>query len=60
MRFFIIIFLIAVLLLSIIKIDDTDTWTHLSLGKLIFNLKALPEKESFNFPVLDMPFHDPE
>jgi tetratricopeptide (TPR) repeat protein len=56
----IIIFLICVFLLSIIKIEDTDTWTHLSLGKLIFNLKGLPAKEPFNYPSLDKTFLNPE
>ena len=59
-KLLVIVFLICVFLLSLIKIEDTDTWTHLSLGKLVFNLKALPEKEPFNFPGLDRPFHDPE
>ena len=56
----IIVFLCCVFLLALIKIEDTDTWTHLSLGKLILTLKGLPEKEPFTFPSFDKPFHDPE
>lgn len=59
-RILTIIFLTCVFLLSLIKIEDTDTWTHLSLGRLIFSLKGFPEHEQFNFPSLDKPFYNPE
>jgi len=60
MRLLVIIFLVCVFLLGIIKIEDTDTWTHLSLGREIFILQGLPENEPFTFPSLDMPFYDSE
>ncbi len=56
----VIIFLVCVFLLSVVKIEDTDTWTHLSLGRIILTLKSLPEKEPFIFPSFDRTFHDPE
>jgi tetratricopeptide (TPR) repeat protein len=58
-NFLFLIFLVCVFLLSIIKIEDTDTWTHLSLGKLIYNLKGLPAKEPFNYPSFDKLFLNP-
>lgn len=55
----IIVFLICVFLLSVIKIEDTDTWTHLSLGREIVNLSGFPDKEPFNYPSFDKPFYSP-
>ncbi|NWF98686.1 MAG: tetratricopeptide repeat protein [Nitrospirae bacterium] len=51
-----ILFIIGVLLLSIIKIEDTDCWMHLSFGRLIWENKALPATEQFVYPSFGMPF----
>jgi tetratricopeptide (TPR) repeat protein len=50
------LFLVSVVLLSIVKIEDTDTWMHLSLGRLIWERRGLPAKEVFAYPSLQMPF----
>lgn len=50
------LFLVSTFLLAINKIDDTDTWMHLSFGRLIWELKSLPANEPFIYPSLDMPF----
>lgn len=50
------IFLFSVFLLSIIKIEDTDCWMHLSFGKLIWDNKGLPAMEQFVYPSFGMPF----
>lgn len=41
------LFLFSVFILSIIKIEDTDTWTHLSFGRWIWENKAIPLFEPF-------------
>ncbi len=50
------IFLFSVFLLSIIKIEDTDSWMHLSFGRLIWENKGLPATEQFVYPSFGMPF----
>lgn len=50
------LFLAAVFTLAIIKIEDTDTWMHLSFGKLIWSLKGLPATEPFVYTSLERPF----
>jgi tetratricopeptide (TPR) repeat protein len=60
MRLLTITFLVCVFLLGIIKIEDPDTWTHLSLGREIVKLKGFPENEPFTFPSLDKPFYNHE
>lgn len=42
-----ILFLVSVFILGIIKIEDTDTWTHLSFGRWIWENKAIPLTEPF-------------
>jgi tetratricopeptide (TPR) repeat protein len=49
------LFLASVFLLSLYKIDDTDTWMHLSFGRLIWELKGIPAKEPFIYPGFDSP-----
>ena len=39
-------FLLSVFILSIIRIEDTDAWMHLSMGRLIWELKGLPATET--------------
>lgn len=49
-RFLLLLFIISVFLLSLCKIEDTDTWTHLSFGRLILEEKSLPSTEPFVYP----------
>jgi hypothetical protein len=41
------VFLTSVFFLSIIQIEDPDTWTHLSFGKWIWEHRSLPTVEPF-------------
>lgn len=50
------LFLVSVFILSLNKISDTDAWIHLSLGRLIWNLKGLPAYEPFAYTMSDAPF----
>ena len=49
-------FLLSVFLLAFNKIYDPDAWGHLSHGRLIWELKGLPENEVFTYPSTDMPY----
>ncbi|KAF0146390.1 MAG: TPR Domain containing protein [Nitrospirae bacterium] len=51
-----IFFLFSVFVLALIKIENSDAWTHLSIGREIFNLRGLPESEPFTYPMLGKPF----
>lgn len=50
------LFLLSVFLLALCKIEDGDAWMHLSLGKVIWQLKGLPAKEPYVYTSLDKPF----
>lgn len=50
------LFLVSIFILSINKIGDADAWIHLSMGRLIWNLKGLPANEPFAYPMSDAPF----
>jgi tetratricopeptide (TPR) repeat protein len=52
----VLLFICSVIVLSIVKIEDTDAWMHLSLGRLIWEHGGLPAKEVFVYPSLQMPF----
>jgi tetratricopeptide (TPR) repeat protein len=52
--------LVAVFALGVTKIADYDAWTHLALGRDIFQHGGFPATEQFNFPSLDMPYHNSE
>lgn len=41
------LFLASVFILGIIKVEDTDAWTHLSFGRWIWENKAIPLTEPF-------------
>lgn len=41
------LFLAAVFVLSFTKIEDTDAWTHLNFGRLIWETRQLPSVEPF-------------
>ncbi|TAL25584.1 MAG: tetratricopeptide repeat protein [Nitrospirae bacterium] len=51
-----ILFLFSVFLLAVIKIENSDAWTHLSIGREIFRLKGLPQTELFTYPMSGKPF----
>lgn len=50
------LFLLSVFLLALNKIDDTDTWMHLSLGKAIWEHKAIHFSEPYLYPEFGKPF----
>lgn len=50
------LFLASVFLLALTKIRDTDTWTHLSFGRIIWENKGLPAHEPFVYTMKDKPF----
>ena len=49
------LFLVSVFLLGLCKIEDTDAWTHLNLGRLIWETKSLSGLEPFVFPDFGTP-----
>ena len=53
-------YLAAVFLLALTNLVDTDAFTHLNLGREIFNHKGFPAKELFNYPSLENTFSNPE
>jgi hypothetical protein len=55
--FLVVLFLIVVFIVALCKVSDPDAWLHLSLGKLIWELKGLPELEPFTYPALETPFY---
>lgn len=52
--------LAAAFALGITKIEDSDAWTHLALGREIVRLGTLPISEPITFPSVGMPFYDTE
>ncbi|MBI4689200.1 MAG: tetratricopeptide repeat protein [Nitrospirae bacterium] len=55
-RAFVFLFLLSVFLLALCKVEDGDAWMHLSLGKVIWQLKGLPATEPYVYTALDRPF----
>src|SRR3972149_6883685 len=53
-------YLFVVFSLSLVCLVDTDAFTHLSLGREIFNHKGFPAKELFNYPSLENTFSNSE
>lgn len=53
-------YLATVFLLALTNLVDTDAFTHLNLGREIFNHKGFPAKELFNYPSLENIFSNPE
>ena len=49
-------FLFSVLILAVTKLRDPDIWTHLNMGRQIFNLKAIPGTEPFLYTATDNQF----
>lgn len=50
------LFLLTVFSLAVAKIEDTDAWMHLVLGKLIWQQKGLPAENPHLFTAVGMPF----
>lgn len=50
------LFLLSVFLLSLTKTYDVDAWLHLTMGKVIWELKGIPDKEPFLYTMADKPF----
>jgi tetratricopeptide (TPR) repeat protein len=50
------LFLLSVFILSFSRISDVDVWMHLSMGRLLWNLKHFPENEVFIYPSLELPY----
>lgn len=50
------LFLSSVFLLSLFKTYETDLWVHLSMGKVIWDLKKLPSTEPFLYTMIGQPF----
>lgn len=44
------VFFISLIILSIIQIEDTDTWVHLSIGREMFRLHDILRTEPFVYP----------
>jgi tetratricopeptide (TPR) repeat protein len=52
------LFLLTVFILAIIKIEDTDTWTHLSFGRWIWENRSIPLKEPFITTSAPFPYNN--
>jgi len=50
------LFVAAVFLSAFNRIRDTEAWLHLSLGRLIWELKGVPDVELFTYPTIGTPF----
>ncbi|MGH7355993.1 MAG: tetratricopeptide repeat protein [Candidatus Rokuibacteriota bacterium] len=46
--------------LGLTRVEDSDAWTHLALGRLIVGLGGLPSHEVLSYPSGAMPFYDTE
>lgn len=57
-RILVALFLLTVFILSIIKIEDTDTWTHLSFGRWIWEHKAIPLNDPFILTGRPLPYNN--
>jgi tetratricopeptide (TPR) repeat protein len=51
-----VLFLACIFSLAIIKTSDYDAWIHLTFGRLIWNLKAIPASEPFIPAMAGKPF----
>jgi tetratricopeptide (TPR) repeat protein len=50
------LFVASVFLQTFAQIGDTEAWLHLSLGRLIWDLKGVPNVEMFTYPIFGTPF----
>ncbi len=52
--------LACVFVLALVKIEDTDAWTHLALGRAIVQDRGFPATEPFSYPGAALPYYNPE
>ena len=52
--------LACVFALGVTKIEDTDAWTHLALGRSIVQDRGFPATEPFSYPGAALPYHNQE
>lgn len=50
----------AAFALAVTRVEDPDTWTHLALGRLMVETRALPAHEVLVFPSAALPYHNTE
>jgi tetratricopeptide (TPR) repeat protein len=50
----------AAFVLAVTRVEDPDTWTHLALGRLMVETRALPAHEVLVFPSGGLPYHNTE
>jgi hypothetical protein len=50
------LFVISIFLSAFTEIYDTEAWLHLSLGRLIWEIKGIPDVEFFTYPTLGESF----
>ncbi len=46
--------------LGITKVEDSDAWAHLALGREMVKLRGFPQHEPFTFPSAGMPYYNTE
>lgn len=46
--------------LGVTKVQDSDAWTHLALGREMVSLRSFPQHEPFSFPSGGMPYYNTE
>lgn len=51
-----VLLLITVFLSALTKIHDLDAWIHLTMGRLIWETKGMPDTEPFVYTMLGKPF----
>lgn len=54
------VLLACVFALALTRIEDTDAWTHLALGRHLVAERGFPPAEAFDFPSLHLPYYNPE
>ena len=50
----------AAFALAVTRVEDPDAWTHLALGRLMVEARALPVREVLVFPSGALPYHNTE
>lgn len=56
-RLLALLLLVAVFVLAVHNVADTDTWVHFSLGRAIWQLKGWPATEQYVFTALERPLY---
>jgi hypothetical protein len=51
-----VLFILSLILLTLIKIEDGDIWLHLSIGREIFTHRGVPVTELFAYPSFGLEF----